>query len=440
MKKILILAGLLFCLHLLLSDSGTAQTVQSKVLQSYLRYQRTLTTPADLPVEQRALLAVTLAAAETRTADPEELQEVYRQVKAPNTLVLTSDTTYHWVGSSWLNSFKTTYTNHGTKETSETGAAWDGVQWRDTSRQLFTYDGSGNLDTTTLQGMQIGAWTNIERTILIYDAGILSQTISQDWQDSAGGVWVDNWQTIMFYANGRLENALTLLWDGEAWIDLWKTTYTYDASGHLTYWLNQISYDGNTWTNVKRTTYLLDGLGRDTLSFSESYDFISTIWTNVEKVQSSYDGSSNRILGVTWSWTGAAWAKASVDSMKYSGGHLVEVAEYVTGSSPTRIQYAYDASGNVTLFIYQQFAVTWVNVSKTVYVYLEATVSGDVDHTGDVNVSDAVYLLCYIFAACTAPDPMSLGDVDCSGDINIADVVYLVNYIFAGGPGPGAGC
>jgi hypothetical protein len=201
-----------------------------------------------------------------------------------------------------------------------------------------------------------------------------------------------------------------------------------------------MSYDGNTWTNVTRTTYLLDGLGRDTLSLSESYDFISTIWTNEEKVQSSYDGSGNMKARVSWSWTGAAWAIAYEDIMNYSGGHLIEVVHDVMGGESTRVQYAYDASGNVTLFLYQQFAITWVNVSQTVYVYLEATLSGDVDNSGDVNVSDAVYLVCYIFAGCSAPDPMTQGDVDCSGDINISDVVYLVSYIFAGGPKPGATC
>ncbi len=65
---------------------------------------------------------------------------------------------------------------------------------------------------------------------------------------------------------------------------------------------------------------------------------------------------------------------------------------------------------------------------------------GDIDGTGDVNISDAVYMVNYIFAAGPAPLDERGGDIDCSGDVNISDAVYLVNYIFAGGPAPCAAC
>lgn len=65
---------------------------------------------------------------------------------------------------------------------------------------------------------------------------------------------------------------------------------------------------------------------------------------------------------------------------------------------------------------------------------------GDVDASGSVNISDAVYLIGYIFAANPPPDPLSIGDVDCSGTINMSDVVYLIAYIFGGGPEPCAAC
>ncbi len=67
-------------------------------------------------------------------------------------------------------------------------------------------------------------------------------------------------------------------------------------------------------------------------------------------------------------------------------------------------------------------------------------ICGDVDASGLVIISDAVYMINYIFAAGPAPlDPFG-GDVDCSGDLNITDAVYVINYLFAGGPAPCAGC
>jgi hypothetical protein len=67
-------------------------------------------------------------------------------------------------------------------------------------------------------------------------------------------------------------------------------------------------------------------------------------------------------------------------------------------------------------------------------------VGGDADGNGIVNVSDAVYLIGYIFGGGEAPDPLLSGDADCNEIVNIADAVYLIAYIFGGGPEPGAGC
>jgi hypothetical protein len=65
---------------------------------------------------------------------------------------------------------------------------------------------------------------------------------------------------------------------------------------------------------------------------------------------------------------------------------------------------------------------------------------GDADGDEIVNVSDAVYLITYIFAGGLAPDPMEAGEVNCDEIVNVSDVVYLITYIFAGGPPPCDGC
>ncbi len=65
---------------------------------------------------------------------------------------------------------------------------------------------------------------------------------------------------------------------------------------------------------------------------------------------------------------------------------------------------------------------------------------GDADGSGSVTVSDAVYLISYIFAGGPSPFSLFAGDADCSGTITISDAVYLITYIFAGGPTPCAAC
>jgi hypothetical protein len=66
-----------------------------------------------------------------------------------------------------------------------------------------------------------------------------------------------------------------------------------------------------------------------------------------------------------------------------------------------------------------------------------AWIPGDADFSGSINVSDAVYMIAYIFGGGPAPKPVwQSGDSDCNGVINISDPVYLVAYIFGGGSAP----
>lgn len=67
-------------------------------------------------------------------------------------------------------------------------------------------------------------------------------------------------------------------------------------------------------------------------------------------------------------------------------------------------------------------------------------ICGDADCNEIVNISDAVYLIEYIFGGGPAPDPLESGEVDCNALVNISDAVYLVQYIFGGGPEPCAEC
>jgi hypothetical protein len=62
---------------------------------------------------------------------------------------------------------------------------------------------------------------------------------------------------------------------------------------------------------------------------------------------------------------------------------------------------------------------------------------GDTNGDGKVTVSDAIYLINYLFKGGPAPVPLESGDTNCDGKVTVADVVYLINYLFKGGPVPG---
>lgn len=65
---------------------------------------------------------------------------------------------------------------------------------------------------------------------------------------------------------------------------------------------------------------------------------------------------------------------------------------------------------------------------------------GDANNDELTNITDAVYLIAYIFNGGPAPQPPLSGDVNCDEIPNITDAVYLIQFIFNGGPAPCADC
>ncbi len=67
-------------------------------------------------------------------------------------------------------------------------------------------------------------------------------------------------------------------------------------------------------------------------------------------------------------------------------------------------------------------------------------VCGDADASAVVTVTDAVYLITYIFGGGPLPSPLLSGDADCDGVVSVTDAVYVITHIFGGGPAPCATC
>ena len=61
---------------------------------------------------------------------------------------------------------------------------------------------------------------------------------------------------------------------------------------------------------------------------------------------------------------------------------------------------------------------------------------GDANDDGNVNVTDALWIINYIFVGGDPPVQFYLADVNVDDIVNITDAVYLINYIFRGGSEP----
>ncbi|NIP42682.1 MAG: hypothetical protein GWN14_12610 [candidate division Zixibacteria bacterium] len=72
------------------------------------------------------------------------------------------------------------------------------------------------------------------------------------------------------------------------------------------------------------------------------------------------------------------------------------------------------------------------------FAYFEGMpyVCGDANSDETVNVSDAVYIINFVFVGGSAPDPLESGDANCDATVNVSDAVYIINFVFVGGNEP----
>jgi len=127
---------------------------------------------------------------------------------------------------------------------------------------------------------------------------------------------------------------------------------------------------------------------------------------------------------------GADWTEIMVLGPQSSEGwkeYSFWVGDYVTLTSTVRIRFeASDLNdGSVVEAGVDDFSISLHNCG----------ICGDVNNDSIVNVSDAIYIINYLFIP-GSPVPLPLCSADINGDgiVNISDVVTIVNYVFLGEP------
>ena len=58
---------------------------------------------------------------------------------------------------------------------------------------------------------------------------------------------------------------------------------------------------------------------------------------------------------------------------------------------------------------------------------------GDVNADGEIDISDAIYTLGYLFAGAREPDCLKAADSNDDGGVDLADAITILQYLFAGG-------
>ena len=131
-----------------------------------------------------------------------------------------------------------------------------------------------------------------------------------------------------------------------------------------------------------------------------------------------------------FSWT-AAESASWFDLSQYSGapGDPLTVTVAIAGLSSG--QY----SDIITIEAPQAYNPS-IEIAVVLNLEGEAYLCGDANADTRVNVSDAVYIINYVFAHGDPPVPINSGDVNCDNKVNVSDAVYIINYVFSHGKTP----
>lgn len=123
--------------------------------------------------------------------------------------------------------------------------------------------------------------------------------------------------------------------------------------------------------------------------------------------------------------------------------------EYLSGTNNPG-DYIASGAGDICIdsctFVYPASEWFWSTTSEIYYPTFNLDGSshcisrsykcGDTNADWLINVSDAVYIINYVFAGGNPPDPLESADPICDSEVNVSDAVWIINYVFAGGNAP----
>jgi hypothetical protein len=117
-------------------------------------------------------------------------------------------------------------------------------------------------------------------------------------------------------------------------------------------------------------------------------------------------------------------------------GSLTQYASLHVALQPDAVTAAdIDADGDNDLITGNTYGSVSILYNRSIVAYA----CGDANSDAQVDISDVVFLIQYIFGGGPAPTSILLADTDCSSAVDISDAVHLIGYIFTNGFAPCAG-
>lgn len=267
-----------------------------------------------------------------------------------------------WEEQTWINNYYFTYIYNmdGYLLNSISHHSWNGIDWEEVEKRIWTHDESYNLINVLMQDLEDNIWVDNYQINYTYDSnGNRLTKFNQFWD---GSVWVNtsSKETYTYDSNGNLLTHIYQEWNGEDWANYRLYTYTYDTNGNQLTFLEQ-EWDGTYWVGNSRRAYTYDSNGNLITFLIEHWN--DSIWEGHRQWNYTYDTNGNELTFLEQEWNGATWqnykrAEKSWEVLSVVNNHLIPESFIMHQNFPnpfnpfTTLQYNLPENSLVNITIY----------------------------------------------------------------------------------------
>lgn len=218
---------------------------------------------------------------------------------------------------------------------------WNTSKYDTVKRNLYTYDGSGNVTVDIEQDSAAGSFTNTSKTLNFYDASnpnILDSSLSYTWNTGSNS-WDPFIKTIVKWTAFDLPEMFSIYFGTTLFIEI---NFEYDGNNNQlasvakqlgvnsdsTYY-SSLDANGNPLIEDKykwnKTTSSWDLDGRETNTWDANDNKLTNLdenwngsgYDNNNNTVYTYDGNNNEVTSTTSTWNGASFDNENLTSTFY---------------------------------------------------------------------------------------------------------------------------
>ncbi|MEX0967755.1 MAG: T9SS type A sorting domain-containing protein [Bacteroidia bacterium] len=181
-----------------------------------------------------------------------------------------------------------------------------------TTEYRASRNSNGLVDELEYYASQGGTPSLFSKTTYTYSNGKLETEVLKT-KDFFSGQFVNSTRATYSYdGSGNMTEIVYEFYLNNAWELSYRDKFTYDGNGVLVSSLQE-NYFGTSWEAAMRSTYTHDGQGRMLTKTDESWNTVSSTWSNYRRTTNSY-GTGYR-TNIAAEWQNGNWKNSRKDSV-----------------------------------------------------------------------------------------------------------------------------